>query len=199
MINKTLTLVGLTLSLTANAAVVDLGNITRDMATGLDWLDLTETNGRSYNDISSKLGAGQEFAGYRYASVAEVENLWTTLGLPNGTSDVILVTDPLYSTFVSAANLLGNTAGEVSASYDYGTKGITGDFASDGDLYAVGISHWVGSNFTDNWTGDRTRSTIWRHTIMGSYLVAASPVPIPAAAWLFGSALIGLIGVKRKK
>ena len=25
------------------------------------------------------------------------------------------------------------------------------------------------------------------------------PVPVPAAAWLFGSALIGLVGIKRKK
>jgi hypothetical protein len=27
----------------------------------------------------------------------------------------------------------------------------------------------------------------------------ASPVPVPAAAWLFGSALISLAGIKRKK
>lgn len=27
----------------------------------------------------------------------------------------------------------------------------------------------------------------------------ASPVPVPAAAWLFGSALVGLVGFKRKK
>lgn len=29
--------------------------------------------------------------------------------------------------------------------------------------------------------------------------VAASVVPVPAAVWLFGSALIGLVGIKRKK
>jgi hypothetical protein len=28
---------------------------------------------------------------------------------------------------------------------------------------------------------------------------APSPVPLPAAAWLFGSALIGLVGIKRKR
>jgi hypothetical protein len=27
----------------------------------------------------------------------------------------------------------------------------------------------------------------------------ASPVPVPAAAWLFGSGLIGLVGVARRK
>ena len=30
-------------------------------------------------------------------------------------------------------------------------------------------------------------------------LVITNPVPIPAAAWLFGSALVGLAGVKRRK
>jgi len=33
----------------------------------------------------------------------------------------------------------------------------------------------------------------------GSYLVSASAVPVPAAVWLFGSGLIGLIGVARRK
>ncbi|HEB28542.1 MAG TPA: VPLPA-CTERM sorting domain-containing protein [Porticoccus sp.] len=28
--------------------------------------------------------------------------------------------------------------------------------------------------------------------------INTSPVPIPAAAWLFGSALIGLVGIRRK-
>ncbi|WP_101756710.1 VPLPA-CTERM sorting domain-containing protein [Oceanicoccus sp. KOV_DT_Chl] len=32
-----------------------------------------------------------------------------------------------------------------------------------------------------------------------SFTIAPSAVPIPAAAWLFGSALVGLIGVKRNK
>jgi hypothetical protein len=30
-------------------------------------------------------------------------------------------------------------------------------------------------------------------------LPSPSPVPVPAALWLFGSGLLGLLGVKRKK
>ena len=41
-------------------------------------------------------------------------------------------------------------------------------------------------SFEDNRGGVSLRLTI-------------NPVPIPAAAWLFGSALLGLVGVKRKK
>jgi hypothetical protein len=34
---------------------------------------------------------------------------------------------------------------------------------------------------------------------VNTYAVATSVVPIPAAAWLFGSALLGLVGVSRRR
>jgi hypothetical protein len=37
------------------------------------------------------------------------------------------------------------------------------------------------------------------HSHYGSYLVRTSDVPIPAAVWLFGSGLIGLTGIARRK
>ena len=37
------------------------------------------------------------------------------------------------------------------------------------------------------------------NTGVGSALVRTSVVPVPAAVWLFGSGLIGLIGVARRK
>ncbi len=36
-------------------------------------------------------------------------------------------------------------------------------------------------------------------TIAGAVDLQADPVPVPAAVWLFGSGLLGLIGVKRRK
>lgn len=35
--------------------------------------------------------------------------------------------------------------------------------------------------------------------IFGNFVTTASPVPLPAAAWLFGSALLGLVTVARRK
>jgi uncharacterized repeat protein (TIGR01451 family) len=58
--------------------------ITRDATSGLDWLDLTQTANRSYNDVSSQLGAGGQFAGFRYATQAEVTALFSQFGLPFG-------------------------------------------------------------------------------------------------------------------
>ncbi len=41
---------------------------------------------------------------------------------------------------------------------------------------------------------------VWNRNVSDYQLdIAASPVPVPAAAWLFGSALAGLIGVHRRR
>ena len=36
-------------------------------------------------------------------------------------------------------------------------------------------------------------------TTYGHYLVRPSPVPIPAAVWLFGTALIGMVGFGKRR
>ena len=199
MINKTLTLVGLTLSLTANAAIVDMGNITRDTATGLDWLDLTETNGRSFNDISSKLGASQEFDGWRYATADEVQTLWNNLGMPSGTYDSVQQTDiQQYQDFITASNLLGSTYNQYnSVVFDYGMSGMSENSNGSGQRYLFGMTHYIGNTNTStiNRAVDESRVAGWS----GSYLVQPAAVPVPAAAWLFGSALVGLAGIGRKR
>ncbi|MCR9096422.1 MAG: PEP-CTERM sorting domain-containing protein [bacterium] len=55
----------------------DARNITHDASTGLDWLDLTVTEGRSFDDIvgndgTDELGPGGDFEGFRYATAFEV-------------------------------------------------------------------------------------------------------------------------------
>ena len=49
------------------------GLITRDTNSGLEWLDLTVTVGRSANDIRSQILAGGEFEGWRFANAFNVE------------------------------------------------------------------------------------------------------------------------------
>ena len=55
--------------------------LTVDTSTGLAWLNVSLTAGHSYNDISSQLGAGQLYQGYRFATVAEVQTLWADFGV----------------------------------------------------------------------------------------------------------------------
>ena len=77
-------------------------------------------------------------------------------------------------------------------------------------LYAIGVSfddpyvNWIGAAFVDNldlWIDDflgfpvagaQDAETTWMWA-------KATVVPVPAAVWLFGSGLIGLIGIARRK
>jgi hypothetical protein len=73
---------------TANATLIELddlkfgpGSITRDTDTGLDWLDVPLSEGRSYNDVSLQLGPGGDFEGFRYADHGEVQQLIYDAGI----------------------------------------------------------------------------------------------------------------------
>lgn len=65
---------------TASAILVDRGVYTTDAATGLDWLDLTESRGLSYDTVSDRMDPGERFAGWRFATRAEVHQFWASAG-----------------------------------------------------------------------------------------------------------------------
>ncbi|MDP9044692.1 MAG: PEP-CTERM sorting domain-containing protein [Pseudomonadota bacterium] len=66
----------------AQAVLVDQGVDTFDTATGLQWLDLSQTSGMTFAQVSAQLGAGGAFAGYRYATAAEAQGIFMQFGLP---------------------------------------------------------------------------------------------------------------------
>ena len=86
MFKKSLALVGLTLSLSAYADIQSIDSpfgpntITRDTVTGLDWLDLTVTRGLSYEQVTAQMGPGGTYEGWRYATVAELDQLIANFG-----------------------------------------------------------------------------------------------------------------------
>jgi len=57
------------------------------------------------------------------------------------------------------------------------------------DLSLVDVSDYL-------WISPREGTN---YDFQGLVGVKASPVPVPAAAWLLGSGLVGLFGVKRRK
>ena len=52
-----------------------------DTSTGLRWLRLGFTNGLSFDDVSQRFGAGEQFSGYRYATRTEIRQFWTDAGI----------------------------------------------------------------------------------------------------------------------
>ena len=62
------------------AIFIDKGIYLTDTTSGLDWLDVTASVNRSYNDVSSQFGIGGLFEGWRYATGLEFNGLvanWT--------------------------------------------------------------------------------------------------------------------------
>lgn len=71
----------LTLS-TAQAASTDFfdhDTYTTDSLSDLDWLDVTASTNRSFNDVSSQFGTGDDFDGWRYATRVEFNALVTII------------------------------------------------------------------------------------------------------------------------
>lgn len=202
----------------AQSELVDLGTITRDTDTGLDWLDLTETVGRSYDDVSSSFGLGQEFYGWRYATNTEVEDLFNQMfenfvpTYANGSPGRSFLKEGGYSTIVEDTERFQDLFGFSGEYYldGYGSDSV-GDILNtvslgwyeneNGQLHTMGVQNLaatsniyvVSTDFDGNYESQRYNG----HPHAGTFLV--QEVPVPATAWLFGSALVGLAGMGRNR
>lgn len=210
----------------SHAAVLDLGTITRDTATGLDWLDVTETRGLSYDQVAAEMGSGGAYEGWRYATVTELDQLIINFGYTaikpvcfygqvhcdSGIqSDSALIENMIRTLgdtqddFLDEANAFEDVAPNGAGS----VVGFLANYRSPGEHVVAAISDYELVDRDDGTPrGDAPdyvesiyffRDSDVAQVITGSFLVQASPVPVPAAAWLFGSALLGLVGVSRKR
>jgi hypothetical protein len=76
---------GLLACAVAQADIIDHGWYTEDTGTGLYWLDVTETQGNTYNEVTAQFGAGGRYEGWRYAERSDIETLLPNFGiLPQG-------------------------------------------------------------------------------------------------------------------
>ena len=181
--------------------------ITHDTETGLEWLDLTETKKMNYNYISSQLGSGGEFEGFRYATKNEMDSLFLAFDLPLDAAAHINsepAGDPAILNFNS---IMGETLDDSGV---YGTYGIIGEVSTEGAHHYLGVAYdyyngvnlystsTIYSSIPDDAIWDDPTSSI-DYGGIGSFLVRPAVVPVPAAVWLFGSGLIGLIGLARHK
>lgn len=184
------------------AEIIDLGRITRDTSTDLDWLDLTETNGISYNDIKNELSPQGRFSGWRYASQEEVRKLWKQFRLlEDNQKGFNSSNEEQYNAFVKATMLLGNTWGETSPGKVDGFLGVTGDPSSKypGNHYVSGFKYITSTGYVRLSDGSVLPDT-YGSSQLGSYLVRPSDKPIPILIWLLAlSASVLTILIIRKR
>jgi hypothetical protein len=189
--------IALLISSSVNASLIDNGNYTTDTVSGLNWLDLTETNGLTYYYVSSQLAAGGVYDGWRYATLAETENLFMEFGLPITNTSESPISASTLSGITTMISYLGNTPGEFSAEYS-GSLGLVDVSSGSGSHLRVGaLTTGYGASAVTESTVFETDS--YGANYFGHYLVQLMPVPVPAAVWLFSTGLVGLITIARRK
>lgn len=200
----------ISLSFNATAAIISVDDIggfgidalTRDTDQGLDFLDVTLSTGRSFNDVSGELGIGGDFESFRYATLDEVIALANNFG----------VNPP----FVAGNAGFINT--DISELVDFlGVNSVIGPFnrkttamTSTTHPLIPGARQMV--EFLDEFDNmifkDRISSEppfsqgeSTENPIRGSYLVRAQPIPEPGTLLLVlvGAASIFGLRLRRKR
>ncbi len=169
------------------SAFIDNGLTTTDTLTNLEWLDLTETEPFSYNQIEIELQAGGLFDGYRRATMAELNTMFTNFGLFTG---------PVNATHLNFINLFGQTSDQNGNPESFGYAESGGDPMA----YVYGLDFILASGVPSYlvYTGELIHSKSINFDGFGSFLVVKT-VPLPAGIWLFVSGILGLIGISRKR
>ncbi len=163
------------------------GQLTKDTATGLEWLDLTASINQSFLQVSSEFGAAGAFAGFRYATGSEVFALSSDAGIP----DLSGAWNPAnFEPVLALEALVGITFGSFGASI-----GVTGD---DGISSSSRLAIMIQANLLPNsplFQQARVLSLDAPNddasSFLGNWLVRSAQVqvPVPSTLWLFGLAV----------
>lgn len=205
-----ITSTAIVLSTSANAALISNGSFTTDTDTGLDWLDLTQTVSTDYSDVVSQMSAGGQFEGWTLASRDQVITFLGNAGgngVYDGTNDTHDISSAHYDSgwqtgnngvVAPLLNMWGNFSTDPqnhSAHFIFDEQDIYGHYTM-GYLFDTTKASWGLTSdlmeITTTWSGSAS-------TQVGAALVRTSVVPVPAAVWLFGSGLVGLVGFARRK
>jgi len=202
ILRTVITASALVLSTSVNAALIDNGIYSTDDVSGLEWLDLNITRNVSY---SSSLSSNP---GWRHATNTEVENLFSvafdgyysnnTIDDRSDSNNGIVYSD--QASDVSNFNsLFGTTYSNTANLWSFGMymdeNNILRAMGAAMEPSGEGYTSVLGMDFS----ADLSSSIETGHTNLGFYMVRTTVVPVPAAAWLFGSGLIGLVGFARRK
>jgi len=139
--SKILLVIFLLFSIVSRAEIIDLGHITRDTSTGLDWLDVTETVGISYETVITQFDEGGAFEGWRYATTAEFDQLINNFGYTATNDNCPRGGAYCEPSIIGNELLIENIINMLGDTYDLwaDTEGSEYDVAADGAGYSRGL------------------------------------------------------------
>ena len=142
-------------------------SVTVDTSTDLGWLNLSDTAGLSYQQVSSEMEPGQLYSGFRFATVQEVLGLYSSAGIP-GTGIYSLSTTaiPSFFSMIGASGTINGYAGVLAltgtpspngppglfcapAIYAFGYSGIEEYLVNDGGFKAGGTAYGSTASYPD--------------------------------------------------
>jgi len=164
--------------------------ITLDTDTGLEWLDLTETVGLSYNDIVIGGAGGYTGMGFVFADETQVATLWANAGVVDTTGNSTVLNRPgvdlLLAMMGCTFNCAGNQGHQAQSEFDPVQANLASPFVQQtggGEAEAhIAPGFMTSRSFSD--------------PVVGNYLVR--PVPEPGTALLMLGGLVGLTWVGRR-
>jgi hypothetical protein len=181
----------------AQAILIDNGSTTIDTVAELEWLDVTETEGRSWTQITLGLG-GYLADGYHLADRFEVCGLLSSLGdsLPNCTGLASSSPEDTVpaSTAATVLALLGATQFGASQGWIQGP-----DFAG-GEVAIVQIEEFGASGFIRTFHDSSLGMDVdTSDANVGIYLVRPWVVPEPSTAFMLATGLAGIAYTRCQK
>lgn len=202
----------------AYAVLIDLDSYITDTNSGLDWLDVSASTNRTYDEVILQQGKGGDFEGWRFATSDEFlgftdnrEGYEVSKLLGYIESNPFSLFEQSYDDFFTAGMLLNyNEEHNIGYSSFFWNEPQFPDeprFASfpivvKSYTFEDGCDYNVFCDINEvEYPEDLIAARRSFQSELGSFMVRDSnmpAVPLPTAAFMFVPALLGLLGFRRK-
>ena len=204
---KYLGVLALMLSLNANATLIDNGSYITDTISGLDWLKLGSTYGKSYEQVSDEISTGGQLEDWQYATAIEWEQMLFGQGVTpkntcfNGSDFCGFVDGISGDEMLDLITLFGVAQLSPSPYYPYPTSvGLLADIDPTTNNHQTALFLYDGADpfsyviMANTFAGSSSNG----QGINGSWLVRATAVSEPTtfALMILGFAALSLRGKK---
>lgn len=210
MIRLTTLIGAIIISFSANASIIEIGDINYDTSSQLEWLDLSVTNGYSYDYIENQLNIGGIYEGWGFATELQIADLIKNFGYTPYTPQADCENNALICDFEDEnldqegiiKSIVTTLDGRIDGS-GYFLSGMYGETFEDFGTYAheaVLFSDYDTSHTVMTFSGS-SPTNLYLGTYNGFFLNKYSEieVPSPSPFWLFISLLTGLTLLKNKR